>query len=93
MTRGALVMVRALGGQPLIRRIWQEHDRGILICRVEDYDLWQSEGREPPVAGFPKEDIFVYDEHLFAELEDIYQDHDGNSRLQQEWQHARPYHS
>jgi hypothetical protein len=68
--RGELVIVRAHGGKPLVRRLWDIDEQAVYICNEENFGrlveglhgLW-------PV-GFPRDDVFVYDPVLLAEVEE-----------------------
>jgi hypothetical protein len=72
--RGDLVIVRAFGGKPLIRRVWEEVEKGVYITddilfkRLMDGE----KGTIQPV-GFPKEDVFKFDPELANEMDVLYQ--------------------
>lgn len=73
--RGDLVIVRAFGGKPLIRRVWEEVERGVYIT---DDALFQrlmagENGTIQPV-GFPREDVFKFDSDLAAAMDDLVKD-------------------
>jgi hypothetical protein len=57
MERGAWVQVRAFGGEILARRVVEVDGDTIAICRDEEYQTAQREGREPITVGFPRSAI------------------------------------
>jgi len=57
MREGDLVRVKAYGGQELMRRLVEVRGDILLICRDEEYEAAQREGRQPVCVGFRKEDI------------------------------------
>lgn len=59
MDRGTEVTVVAYGGVLLHRRVWEDVGAGILVCSEEDYKRALRLGKEPPAAGFPKQDVFM----------------------------------
>jgi hypothetical protein len=65
--RGEQVIVRALGGEPLIRRVWEVFPDAIYICSEEGYEkLIAGDGWMP--VGFPREDVFRYDPSMMEAL-------------------------
>lgn len=69
--RGDFVIVRAFGGVPLIRRLWDEDDNGIYITNDEQFQLLidGKEALEP--IGFPREDVFKYDPKLASQMNQL----------------------
>ena len=59
MREGDLVRVRAYGGEQVMRRLVAVRGDILLICRDEEYEAAQREGRQPLCIGFHKEDIIV----------------------------------
>jgi len=59
MREGDLVRVRAYGGEQVMRRLVAVRGDILLICRDEEYEAAQREGRQPLCVGFHKEDIIV----------------------------------
>lgn len=57
MNPGDIVRVRAYGGQVLTRRVVGMKGQTVMICREDEYQAAQREGREPMCAGFPKENV------------------------------------
>jgi hypothetical protein len=72
--RGSHVIVRAFGGVPLIRRIWDEETSLIYITNDEQFELL-TKGKEAlePI-GFPREDVFTYDSELASSMNQLYED-------------------
>ena len=54
---GAIVKVRAFGGQELVRRLVGLNGQTALICSDQEYEAAQRENREPVCVGFPLSDI------------------------------------
>jgi hypothetical protein len=69
--RGDLVIVRAFRGVPLVRRVWEEVERGVYI--TDDAHLEQLLAGEKTIQpiGFPREDVFRYDPELAARMDDL----------------------
>jgi hypothetical protein len=59
MREGDLVRVKAYGGQELVRRLVAVRGNVYLICRDEEYEAAQRQGRQPVCVGFNKEDIII----------------------------------
>ena len=55
--KGELIILRAFGGQPLIRRIFEISDKAIYVTNDLRQDSLVS-------VGFPREDVFKYDPKL-----------------------------
>lgn len=69
--KGDLVIVRAFRGVPLIRRIWEEVERGVYITDDAHLErLLAGEESIQPV-GFPREDVFRFDPELAAGMDDL----------------------
>ena len=57
MQKGQKVDVLDFRGRQLSRRVWEDAGRGVLVCTEEGYlDAVQSDD-EPPLVGFPKQDV------------------------------------
>ena len=59
MRDGDSVRVRGYGGRELMRRLVAVRGGVFLICRDEEYEAAQREGRRPVCVGFHKEDVIV----------------------------------
>lgn len=71
--RGDLVIVRAFRGMPLVRRIWEEVERGVYITNDACLErLLAGEETIQPV-GFPREDVFRFDPEMAKEMDALYQ--------------------
>jgi len=71
--RGDLVIVRAFGGVPAVRRVWDENERGVYITDDTHYDLLATGKESVSPVGFPREDVFRYDPDLAKEMDILYQ--------------------
>jgi hypothetical protein len=65
MRRGEIVLVRAFGGKPLKRRVWDVGVSVVYITNDEHYDRLLAGEHTVQAIGFPKEDVFqvTKDEH------------------------------
>lgn len=71
--RGDLVIVRAFGDVPLVRRVWEEVEHGVYITDDTHLEhLLAGEGAIQPV-GFPREDVFMFDPEIAAAMDDLLQ--------------------
>ena len=72
--RGDLVIVRAFGGVPLVRRVWEEVGRGVYITDDIHFKrlLAGENGAIQPV-GFPREDVFKFAPEIAAVMDDLIQ--------------------
>jgi hypothetical protein len=69
--RGELVIVKAFGGVPLVRRIWEEVEHGVYIADDTNFEkLLAGENTIQPV-GFPREDVFRFDPEIAAKMDDL----------------------
>jgi hypothetical protein len=68
--RGELVIVRTYGDRPEIRRIWDMDENAIYITNDEQFKLLTG-GREGLFIGFPRQDVFKYNQMLAASMENL----------------------
>jgi hypothetical protein len=60
--RGDFVIARAFKGEPIVRRVWDENDRGVWLTDDKEFDLLTTgRGGHEPMLGFPREDVFRFD--------------------------------
>ncbi|MBI4301185.1 MAG: hypothetical protein HY664_01080 [Chloroflexi bacterium] len=52
MNPGSLIRLRAYGGEEIVRRIVKINPGVVLVCKEEEYQSAQEEGREPISVGF-----------------------------------------
>jgi hypothetical protein len=69
--RGDLVIVRAYGGVPLVRRIWEKDEKGVYITDDVQLELLLAGGYAIQPIGFPREDVFKFDPELAVEMDDL----------------------
>ena len=62
--RGEIVIIRAFGGQPLIRRIWEIDNKVVYVTDDSRQNLIS--------LGFPREDVFKYDPKIAESMEQLY---------------------
>ena len=72
--KGELVIARAYGGEPLVRRVWSANDRLVYITNEEEFQKGDNSENQVNVIGFPREDIFTYNEVLAAAIGDFCRD-------------------
>ncbi len=59
--RGQIVIVRAFGDKPLVRRVWDADDEAVYISGEAEFQR-RSEGKDaPPPVPFPRHDVYEYD--------------------------------
>jgi hypothetical protein len=80
------VIVRAFGGKPLERLVVERRELKVFICHPETYDACQR-GEAFPV-GFPRHDVFLFDERLFSRLKSALRRGDGN--ISNIWAECQP---
>ncbi len=69
--RGDIVIVRAFGGEPLVRRIWEDAGPGVYITTDIIFgNLLAGDNKFQPV-GFPREDVFKFDPEIAAEMDTL----------------------
>ena len=51
---GDLIRLRAYGDKVIVRRVVHIEDGVVVICRDEEYQAAQREGRQPVAVGFHK---------------------------------------
>lgn len=62
--QGDLVIVRAYGNVPLVRRVWDEEKNGVYITDDEGLRRLREGDTEVWPVGFPREDVFKFDPEL-----------------------------
>ena len=62
--RGEMVIIRAYGGVPLVRRFWEANDRVIYITNDEQLRLLMNGEKAVSPIGFPKKDVFKFDRKI-----------------------------
>ncbi len=70
--KGEHVIVRAYGGVPLIRRVWEENERVVFITDDKQFELLFAEKPAIEAIGFPREDVFNYDVALAKKAEKLH---------------------
>jgi hypothetical protein len=59
--QGDRVIVRACGGIPLIRRVWEETESKVYITDDSHFERLLAGDEEVYPIGFPREDVFRYE--------------------------------
>ncbi len=70
--RGDLVIVKAYGEKPLIRRIWNSNENVVYITNDEQFQLLIAGKDAIEPIGFPREDVFKYDQKLATSMERLH---------------------
>jgi hypothetical protein len=85
--KGDIVIVRAFGNVPLVRRVWDEDSRGVYVTDDERFERLTAGDPEilPPLAGFPREDVFKYDSKPAVSIDNP----ERNERW--DWNRLAPY--
>lgn len=66
--RGELVIVRAFGNQPLLRRLWEIDNYAAYITDDKQYQLLCNGNNALEPIGFPIEDVYKYDPEIANNL-------------------------
>ncbi|MSP78239.1 MAG: S24 family peptidase [Dehalococcoidia bacterium] len=96
MPRGDIVLAKASGGEPIVRRVWVEEGGKIAVAHEDYYKRWQQQRVEPWTFAIDKADVFKHDDRLFQALEAAYKqkrkgDAAGDGQLTKLWSQAKPY--
>lgn len=84
--KGDLVIVRAFGDEALVRRVWDENDKGVWVTNDAEFELLSnSKGGIEPLLGFPRRDVFRFDPDLLMATQDT--SNDGK----RDWNQLTPY--
>lgn len=71
--RGDIVVVQELGGNPLIRRVWDSNEDAVFVCSDERFHYLENGEDDRQPNGFPKEFVFEYDESTIGTLKSLWQ--------------------
>ena len=66
--KGDLVIARSFGQEPIVRRVWDSTPDIVYICPDERYILLNEGAANLQPVGFPRQDIFEYEESVLKEL-------------------------
>ena len=66
--RGPKVIVRCYGGRPAIRRVWAHDSRKVFLADDEQYSRLESGLLRGFPLGFPRDDVFEYDERVARQV-------------------------
>lgn len=66
--KGDLVIARCYGHEPIIRRVWDSTPDVVYICTEERYQLLNEGVANIYPVGFPRQDVFEYEESVLREL-------------------------
>lgn len=69
--QGDMVIARAYGGVPLIRRVWDEDDRGVYIVDDARFQRLLRDEDDMILLGFPREDVFKFDKDLARQMTEL----------------------
>ena len=57
MKEGEMVRLRAYGGAEIVRKVIEIGTDHVVVCREEEYQRAEREGRDPIKVGFPLDTI------------------------------------
>lgn len=84
-----MAVLRAYGQEPLLRYVARRDNGVIMVVSKRGYQSWRAGRRIPKWIGWPKKDLFDYDEAAYLRLCDLYRN--GHAQqLDQEWNNLRP---
>lgn len=72
--KGEVVIVRAFGGEPLIRRVWEATNEAVFACSERCFEGLMAGLPELLPIGFPRYDVFEHDSALVDKLIERWQD-------------------
>jgi hypothetical protein len=61
LMRGDRVLIRAYGGKPLVRRVWNANAKGVFAVPEAEYQLLESGAPLGFIVGFPLNDVFEFE--------------------------------
>lgn len=64
----SVVVVRDWSKAPLVRAVLDATDDAVFVCRIESVAKIRAGEMEPPIAGMPREDVFLADPELVARI-------------------------
>jgi hypothetical protein len=67
MKEGQLVKLRGYGGEELVRCVVRLEKDVVVVCRPEEYESAQLEGREPLSVGFRVKDVLDENPSMHSE--------------------------
>ncbi len=68
--RGNVVIIKDFQGELLIRRVWETTAKRVYITDEEGFRRLVAGDRSIAAIGFPKEDVFEYDEGAASAIKD-----------------------
>lgn len=93
MGTSEVVLVKSFQNDPVVRRIFEEKDDGVMLCLEEEFRLWKDEGIRPLVVKCPKTRVFHYDEELYRKLREAAYSSEDKDLLETLWNQAESYYS
>jgi hypothetical protein len=75
--QGELVIVRAYGDEPLVRRLWETTPEAVYICSEENYQNLISGKPAMNAVGVHREYVFRYEPAIAEELLENYESTPG----------------
>lgn len=60
--KGKRVILRCYGNKALIGRVWEIEGETIYVLNEENYHKMEDGFKTPPPIGFPKNDVFLFNE-------------------------------
>jgi hypothetical protein len=84
-----MAILRAYGQEPLLRYVAKRSNGGTMIVSESGYQSWQAGKGIPRWIGWPKKDLFDYDEAVYRRLCNLYRNGD-EQQLDEEWNKLRP---
>lgn len=86
-----VVLVKSFQNDPVVRRIFEEKDDGVMLCLEEEFRLWEDKGIRPLIVKCPKSRVFNYDEELYAKLKEAAYLLGDHNLLEALWNQAESY--
>ena len=96
MEKGDVVLIKASGNEPGVRRVWAPDTERPFVC-LEDYWLrWRRHSVEPVCWPISSTMIFLFDEGLYSDLAEAFRSlrqgvEGAQQRLEGLWEQAKRY--
>lgn len=82
-------MLRAYGQEPILRYMARRNDDSVMIINENGFEAWNAGRKIRQWIGWPKKDLFDYDEAVYMQLRSLYEE--GRIReLNDEWMKLTP---
>ncbi len=78
-------IVKAFGGEPLLRYVALSEDGVVMVRSERSYRVWETGEGGDSWIGWPRQDVFKYEEQSLKLLEQLFSRHQ-DEELRQAWE-------